>query len=124
MHEVAIMSSVIQAALEELEKHNVSAVEEMVLVVGDLTSLGEDQLTFVYEVMTRDTPLEGSKLVIEHEKVCLLCSSCGYDGPAETLENDYHEHTIPILSCPECGGNVKVTAGEACRISSLKIISE
>jgi len=124
MHEVAVMSSVIRAALEELEKHDVSAVEEMVLVIGDLTSLGEDQLTFAYEVMTRDTPLEGSKLVIEHENVCLLCSSCGYDGPAETLENDYHEHTIPILSCPKCGGSVKVTAGEACRISSLKIIGD
>jgi hydrogenase nickel incorporation protein HypA/HybF len=115
---------VIRAALAELEKHEVSAVEELVLIIGDLTSLGEDQMAFAYEVMTRDTPLEGSRLVIEHEKVNLLCSSCGYDGPAETLENDYNEHTIPILSCPKCGGGVKVTAGEACRISSLKVISE
>jgi len=124
MHEVAIMSSVIRAALEELERHDVSSVEEMVLVVGDLTSLGEDQLRFAYEVMTRDTQLEGSVLVIEHENVRLLCSSCGYDGPAKTFESDYHEHTIPILSCPECGGNVKVTAGETCRIKSLKIIGD
>jgi hydrogenase nickel incorporation protein HypA/HybF len=122
MHEVAIMSDIIRAALAELGKHDVTAVEEMVLVVGDLTSLGEDQLTFAYEVMTKDTLLEGSRLVVEHEGVVLSCPSCGYDGPAATLESDYREHTVPILSCPECGGSVKVTAGEACRISSLKVI--
>ena len=124
MHEVAVMSSVIQAALAELEKHDVSAVKEMVLVVGDLTSLGEEQLTFAYDIMIKNTSLEGSRLVIEREEVVLLCSSCGYDGPAETLESDYHEHTVPILSCPKCKGSVKVTAGDACRISSLKIVGE
>lgn len=124
MHEVAIMDSIIKAALAELDKYDVSAVEELVLVIGDLTSLGEDQLQFAYEIMTKNTILEGSKLTVEQEHVNVLCGACGYDGPAGTLESDYHEHTIPIISCPSCGGKVKVTAGESCKISSIKIMEE
>ena len=123
MHEVAVMTSVIEAALSELEKHDVTDVEELVLLVGDLTSLGEDQLQFAYEIMTRNTVLDGSKLVVEHEEVRIRCK-CGYDGKAETLENDYHEHTVPILACPLCSGPVEITAGQSCMIRSLKITEE
>ena len=114
------MSDIIKAALAELEKYDVLEVEELQLVIGDLTSLGEDQLRFAYEIMTRNTALENSELSIEQEHVRLKCAGCGYNGPADTLESDYHEHTVPILSCPECGGNVQITAGEACRISSIR----
>ena len=117
------MESIINAALSELENHNATDVEELVLLIGDLTSLGEDQLQFAYEIMTRDTILKNSKLVVEHEVVRIRCG-CGYDGDAETLENDYHEHTVPILACPKCGGPVEITAGQACMIRSMKIIEE
>ena len=120
MHEVAIMSDIIKAALAELTKYDVLKVEELQLVIGDLTSLGEDQLRFAYEIMTKNTILENSELMVEAEHVRLKCAGCGYEGPADTLESDYHEHTVPILSCPECGGGVEITAGEACRISTIK----
>ena len=124
MHEVAIMSDIIKAALAELEKYNVLEVEELQLVIGDLTSLGEDQLRFAYEIMTKNTILENSQLIVEAEPVRLKCGGCGYNGPANTLESDYHEHTVPILSCPKCGGGVEITAGESCKISTIKFREE
>ena len=124
MHEVAIMSDIIKAALAELEKYNVLEVEELQLVIGDLTSLGEDQLRFAYEIMTKNTILENSQLIVEAEPVRLKCRGCGYNGPANTLESDYHEHTVPILSCPKCGGGVEITAGESCKISTIKFREE
>ena len=122
MHEVSVVSDIVSAILKELEKYNVERVEEVVLVVGDMTSLGEDQLEFAYEIVTKETKLEGSKLVIEHEKIRVKCNDCGYEGEVRMLESDYGEHTIPILSCPKCNGKVKVTAGQTCKVRNLKIV--
>ena len=122
MHEVSVVSDIVSAILKELEKYNVEKVEEVVLVVGDMTSLGEEQLEFAYEIVTKETKLEGSKLVIEHEKIRVRCNECGYEGEVRMLESDYGEHTIPILSCPKCNGKVKVTAGQTCMVRNLKIV--
>ena len=121
MHEVSVVSDIVSAILRELEKYNVERVEEVVLVVGDMTSLGEEQLEFAYEIVTKETKLEGSKLVIEHEKIRVKCNECDYEGEVRMLESDYGEHTIPILSCPKCNGKVKVTAGQTCKVRNLKI---
>ena len=122
MHEVSVVSDIVSAILKELEKYNVERVEEVVLVVGEMTSLGEEQLEFAYEIVTKGTKLEGSKLVIEQEKISVDCLECGYKGEVRMLESDYGEHTIPILSCPKCNGKVKVTAGQTCRVKNLKIV--
>ena len=122
MHEVSVISDIVSAILKELEKYNVERVEEVVLVVGDMTSLGEEQLEFAYEIVTKETKLEGSKLVIEHEKIRVRCSECDYEGEVRMLESDYGEHTIPILSCPKCNGKVRVIAGQTCMVRNLKIV--
>ena len=122
MHEVSVVSDIVSAILKELEKYNVERVEEVVLVVGEMTSLGEEQLEFAYEIVTKGTKLEGSKLVIEQEKISVDCLECGYKGEVRMLESDYGEHTIPILSCPKCNGRVKVTAGQTCMVKNLKIV--
>jgi hydrogenase nickel incorporation protein HypA/HybF len=115
------MSDIIKAALDELSNYDVIGVEELVIVIGDLTNLGEDQMGFAYEVMTRDTILSGSKLVIEREPIRLKCKECDFDGPAEILRNDGYDHTIPVLSCPKCKGPVNVEEGMACCVRSIKI---
>jgi len=115
------MSDIIKAALEELERHNVAGVEELVIVIGDLTNLGEDQLSFAYEIMTKDTILENSRLAVERESIRLRCKVCDFDGPAEILKNEGYDHTIPVLSCPKCNGPVNVTEGMACCIRSIKV---
>lgn len=122
MHEVSVVSDLVSAILRELEKYDVEKVEEVTLVIGDMTTLGEEQMEFAYEIVTKDTKLEGSKLVIEHEKIEVRCESCGYEGGVKMLESDYGEHTIPILSCPECNGNVKVIKGQSCMVKNMKIV--
>ncbi len=122
MHEVSVVSDLVTAILGELEKYNVEKVEEVTLTIGDMTSLGTEQMEFAYEVVTRDTKLEGSKLVIEHEKIIVHCQSCGYEGEVKMLESDYGEHTIPVLSCPKCNGDVKVIAGQSCCVKNLRIV--
>lgn len=122
MHEVSVVSDIVKAILNELEKYNVESVEEVTMVIGELTNLGEEQMTFAYEIVTKGTVLEGSKLVIEKEKIQVCCNDCGYEGGVDSIKSDYDSHSIPILSCPECRGSVKITSGQACMVKNLKIV--
>lgn len=122
MHEVSVISGMVGAVLEELKKHDAVSVSSVDIVIGDLTQLGDEQLSFAYEIVTRGTILEGSALNIEHEPINIVCNGCGYDGPAVMLDaGDFSSHAIPVLSCPKCGGNVKVTAGQSCCVRSFEI---
>ena len=121
MHEVSVMSDVIKAVLDELSKHDVREVEEIVIVVGDLTNMGEEQLSFAFEAMSADTILSGSELVIEKEPIRIRCKECGFDGPAGILRNEGYDHSIPVLSCPNCDGQVTVVEGMSCRVRSIRI---
>jgi hydrogenase nickel incorporation protein HypA/HybF len=122
VHEVSVMASIVEAVLEELKKHDVEKVEEVHMVIGEITFLGREQLEFAYEVVTRGTLLEGSKLVMTDEKVEVRCRSCGYIGGVEYVSGGGQDHVIPNLSCPRCGGGVEVTKGKSCAVTSLKVV--
>ncbi|MDR1690262.1 MAG: hydrogenase maturation nickel metallochaperone HypA [Candidatus Methanoplasma sp.] len=122
MHEVSIMADLMAAVKKELEKYDIVSVKEVRLTVGRLTNLGAEQMEFAYEVMSKDSILEGSKLVIEEEEIEIKCERCGYQGPAEDMDlgEDMH-HRIPVLSCPKCGSSVIITAGKTCCVKSIDI---
>jgi len=115
------MSDIMNAVLDELKGYDVHEVEELILVIGDMTNLGDDQMTFAFEVMAKDTILSAAKLTIEHEAIRILCKECGYDGAPEILKSEGYDHSVPVLSCPECNGPVKVTEGMSCRVRSIMI---
>ncbi len=122
MHEVSVVTSLVDAVIKELSKYNVTKVNCINVVIGDLTNLGEEQLKFAYEIVTRGTILEGSEMNIEHEQIKLHCDSCGFDGPAKVISDpDFDTHSIPILACPKCGGSVTVTSGQSCTVKSMDI---
>ena len=117
-----MISDLTRAVIRELEKYDVLSVKSVTVVIGKMTSLGSEQLSFAYEIVTRGTILEGSELIIEEEGVMLKCKQCDYEGPAKNVEfGDYDEHMIPVLACPECGGPVFVTAGQTCSVKCIDI---
>lgn len=128
MHEVSVMSSIIEAVLSELKNYNVESVEEVYLTVGEMTYLGTEQLEFAYELLTQGTILEGSKLVIEKEKIEVKCNSCDYEGNINYLEDGMEDgayHTkMPIISCPQCSSQVEVIKGRSCVVKSVKAVEK
>jgi hydrogenase nickel incorporation protein HypA/HybF len=117
------MAGIVESVLKELEKHQVLRVEEVHLTLGEMTFLGEEQLQFAYEIITRGTALEGSTLIIQPEETELQCLSCGYQGKADKVGEEFHM-TMPSLVCPKCGGKVKVLKGQSCRVTSMKVVQE
>ena len=125
MHEASVMADIVDAVLNELSNYRVTKVNEVTIVIGDLTQLGEEQLQFAWEVLTDANVLKDSKLTIRHEPVTLRCAACGFEGPAKSVDfGDGSSHSIPLLSCPSCAGKVEVIGGSSCRIESFDIEEE
>lgn len=122
MHEVSVVSTLADAVMKELQKYNVTKVNSITVTIGDMTNLGEEQMKFAYEIVTRGTILEGSEFIVEHEPIELECKQCNYRGPAKVLSDpDFDTHSIPILACPACGGPVNVIKGQSCVVRYMDI---
>ncbi len=122
MHEVSVVTAIADAVAEELSRRGFSKVNSVTVLVGDLTSLGEEQMSFAWEVVTRGTVLDGSALEFERVPIEVRCGSCGYVGPVRMLEDpDYDSHAVPVLSCPECGGPIEVVRGMECAVKCMDV---
>jgi len=64
MHEFSVMSQIVDSILEEAGRRDAQKIEQVELEIGEYTLLGEEQLRFAYEVLSRDTILEGSTLKV------------------------------------------------------------
>jgi hydrogenase nickel incorporation protein HypA/HybF len=113
MHELSIVSSVVESVIDSLEKYPGARVTEVRLKVGALSAVVEDSLQFCYGIATEDTPLEGSRLVVKILPVVVHCEACGLDGEIESLQH---------FRCPHCGEPASdIRQGRELEIDSFEI---
>src|SRR5437879_12080569 len=75
MHELSIAMGIVEAAMDEARQRKVQ-VSAVHLRLGVLSGVVKDALLFSYEVACQDTPLEGSRLLIEEIPVMVFCPQC------------------------------------------------
>jgi hydrogenase nickel incorporation protein HypA/HybF len=113
MHELSIVSSIVESVIETLTAYPGAKVKEVRLRVGALASVVEDSLQFCYELATDDTPLEGSKLVVKVLPVIAHCAVCEQDVEIESLQS---------FRCPRCDQPVSdLRQGKELEIESIEI---
>jgi len=122
VHEFSVTSQIVQSVLAEAEKRGAKKVNEVQLVVGKLTFLGLEQVRFAYEVLTKGTIMEGSKLVIEEQEGMVQCGNCGYEGDFKYQDDPLYHVPVPTLTCPKCSNPVKIKAGKECTIRNIKML--
>lgn len=120
MHEFSVMSQIFQSVMEEAKRRNASRIEEVDLEIGEFTMLGDEQMRFSFEVLAKDTIMEGAKLNIRPLKGRISCA-CGYEGGVKIDENSPHR-AMPILECPKCGAGAKVTEGRECVVRNIRMV--
>ncbi len=122
MHEFSTMSNIVAAVRGEGRRHNATGITKVLLEIGELTFLGEEQLRFAFDVLTKDTEMDGAELIIEKVMPKVKCE-CGYEGGVEYDEKKEFHIQIPILKCPRCGNTdtVKITNGRECSIKNVEI---
>ncbi|MCG8632823.1 MAG: hydrogenase maturation nickel metallochaperone HypA [Desulfobacterales bacterium] len=113
MHEMGIAEQLVRIALDAIpEDMENPRVEVLNLRIGKLASVVEHSLTFCLEIVTKDTPLENVKLVIEDVPVKIRCLACKKEWEVDT----------PMFKCPDCEDTeVKMLSGREIEISSMEL---
>ena len=113
MHELSIVTSVVESVTESLASYPGARVLQVRLRVGALSAVIEDSLQFCYGIAIEGTPLAASKLVVNTVPVTVHCAACGRDGALESLQ---HFH------CPHCDAPATdVRTGRELEIESIEI---
>ena len=94
MHELSIVSSVVDTVTESLAAYPGARVLEVRLRVGALASVVTESLEFCYGIASEGTPLEGSRLVVNVLPVVMHCERCREDAELEGVQS---------FRCPRCG---------------------
>ncbi|MBF0302320.1 MAG: hydrogenase maturation nickel metallochaperone HypA [Desulfamplus sp.] len=113
MHEMGVAQQMINIALASIPADIVNPrVERLNLKVGKLAAVVEDSLKFCFEIIAKDSLLEGAELVIEHVPVKVRCKNC----------QAIWEVDGPVFSCQSCkDGMVEIISGRELEIVSIEI---
>jgi hydrogenase nickel incorporation protein HypA/HybF len=113
MHELSVVSSIVESVTESLKAYPKARVIAVRLRVGALASVVQDSLEFCYGIVTEGTRLAGSRLEVETQPVVIHCAPCGKDVEIEGVHS---------LRCPLCGEpSYDMRKGRELEIDSVEI---
>lgn len=112
MHELGIMTGVLDAVQTSARQAGADRVLKVSLSVGEMTEAIEDALRFAFDVLIEGTMCEGAELEIAMVKPKSRCHECGAE----------YEHDRFHMLCPECGGfATELIAGRELQIDSIEV---
>ncbi|MBI9088525.1 MAG: hydrogenase maturation nickel metallochaperone HypA [Desulfobacterium sp.] len=113
MHEMGVAQQIANIAIDAIPSEIENPkIEVLNLRIGKLAAVVEHSLRFCMEIIAKDTPLEGARVVIDEVDVRARCKSCGHEWVVEG----------PAFRCPACtDGTVELLSGRELEISSLEI---
>ncbi len=113
MHEFSICQTIVDTAIEEIEKHGLKprSLIKTHVVVGKLRQLVPEYLQFAYETLTKNTIIEGSVLEISTKPIIGKCKKCGWEG----------EMSVACFRCQKCeSNNAEIIGGRELYLKSLE----
>jgi hydrogenase nickel incorporation protein HypA/HybF len=112
MHEISFIECVIALVEQERQRQSFSQVMRICLQVGALGCADPAALRFCFEAVASGTIADGADLEIDTVPGEGFCADCADRVPlAERFG-----------ACPLCGGHrVKMTAGDALRLTELEV---
>jgi hydrogenase nickel incorporation protein HypA/HybF len=113
MHELSIALSIVDLAEEESQNHGGLRVNAVHLRLGALAGVVKEALVSCYEVACQNTPLAGSRLVIEDVPGMVYCPACAAARPVRNSE---------WFCCSACGAMTsKIVQGKELEVVSLEV---
>ena len=113
MHELSIVTSIVESVTESLNAYPGARVLEVRLRVGALASVVPESLEFCYGIASEGTPLEGSRLVVNVLPVVMHCAACGRNVTLDGVQS---------FRCPRCGEPCnEMRQGRELEIDSIEI---
>jgi hydrogenase nickel incorporation protein HypA/HybF len=113
MHELSIAMNIIDLVQEEAERLGGRQVCAIHLKLGQFSGVVKEALLNSYELACEQTPLQGTKLVIEEVPIAIYCSTCGARRAV---------HSTQLLCCAECGTPaLEIIEGKEIEVSALEL---
>lgn len=112
MHELGITQSIVEIALRTAQDQEATKIHSVTLEIGSLSGVVPEALEFCYEACSKETPLEGSRLLIERVEATARCRDCANEFALTDL----------LACCPQCGSAASdLLCGEEMRIKEMEI---
>ena len=114
MHELSIAMSIVEMAQEEAAQRGCQ-IEAVHLKLGALSGVVKDSLLSSYEIASSDTPLMGSRLIIEEIPVVVFCRTCQAERPLSSIQ---------LFCCDKCGTpTAEIVRGKELEVVALEMAS-
>jgi len=113
LHEMGIALQIVEIATASIPDDIENAqIERVNLKVGKLAAIVPDSLRFCFDIVAKDTPLKGAKLVIKEIDVVARCNDCKTNWTI----------TEPVFSCKNCNSSsIEILSGRELDIDSIEI---
>ncbi len=109
MHEMSITQSVVEICERSAQGRRVISVT---LEIGAFSGVVPEAVEFCFDACTRDTLMEGAKLLIDRIPAVARCLDC-------IVESAVSAHYDP---CPACGSyRMELLSGEELRVKELEV---
>ncbi|MDB5277493.1 MAG: hydrogenase expression/synthesis HypA [Ferruginibacter sp.] len=112
MHELSVVMSIVDIALEQAAKKDAVIIDEIELDIGCLSTIEMNAFEFAWKQGVKRTILERAVKKVNRIKGKGHCSDCDHTFELENLYD----------ACPFCGGYlIGITAGKELRVKSLVV---
>ncbi len=112
MHEVGLMQSTLDIALERAAQEGAHRIHRLRMRVGPLSGVVPEALEFAFDVLAQGTMAEGAVLEVERVPILCYCPACRLEFQPEDL----------FCECPRCRQvNIEVRRGRELELASLEV---
>jgi len=112
MHELAVTESLLEITLRHAQNANALRVDNLYLVIGQLSSIIDDSVQFYWDIVAKDTIAEGARLNFRRIATQMECRDCQQVFTPDDSQFD----------CPNCGsGQVRILAGEEFYLEAIDV---
>ena len=112
MHEMSIVESFLNVAVEHGKKAGAEKIVRINLVIGDMTGVVRESVEFYFNFLSRNTLASEAEIGFTEAKTRLRCREC------ETLfYPDRGNYRCPVCDTP----NVDIIAGKELYVESIEI---
>lgn len=112
MHEMSLCESLVQVIEEQSQSQSFNKVTKVFLEVGALAGVELDAMRFCFDIVCRDTIIDGAELIITELPASAWCFDCSKEVTI----------TDRLDPCPLCQGfSLKCQDGDEMRIKELEV---
>ncbi len=115
MHELSVTEALLKTASEIGEQQNAKRVAVLIIKIGKLSGIIDDSVQFYWDIISKETICEGSRLDFTRIPAKFECQHCMHQFEMED----------ELIPCPRCQGmNLVTIQGDEFLLESIEIEKE